>query len=373
MTPETATVPAAAPTAPVSTPAPAAPETPATVSATVDAAVKGDFAAFADAHTANRKGAPQAKVAAAPNPSEPAAPVTTEPAQQTQPPPISRRQQDANERIRQAVERATADLIAENARLKQQVQPRQAAQPQTQQPAPQPETPEWERYAALPGAPNQNDFDDYAKFTAALSLFIADTRYAEREAAGQARQTHDELTAAQRARVDTFTQQLDSARVADPEFVSKLTPEVRALKPFDALAPGEPSGPANVVAEQVFDSPIAPAVLLHFSQHPEALARLTSVPDSIKALPRAAQAKAHIQWIVREFGKLEATLDTAAPAAASAPAPAASPVTSAPPPVPALTRAGSTANPKDTALARGDFAAFQDADRAERIARRRAS
>jgi len=352
---------------PTVTPAPAPPTPPPTVPASVDAVTKGDYQAFHESEAATRIGTPKAPVAVAPElpKVESAAPEQVQPPVAPTAPTLSKRQQDANERIRQAVERATADLRAENDRLRRGVAQPPAVEPQAQR------EPEWKRFAAMPDAPKLADFESVEDHSAAMALFIADARHAERSAAEHSRSLSEQLTAAQVARVEAFGAQLEAAKVADPTFIDALTPEVRALKPFSALQPGEAAGPHNVVAEQVFDSPIAPQVLRHLSAHPGELARLTTMPPSILALPRAAQAKAHIQWIVREFGKLEGQLESTTPEPqASTPA---SPISAAPPPLPVLTRAGSSADPKAAALAKGDFASFSALERADRAAKRRSA
>ena len=359
MEPSAIETPAAPAAAPVSAPA--------TVSASVDAVTKGDFSAFHDSEASTRRGAPKPSVEV--KAETPAAPVAESPATTptTEARALSKRQQDTNERIRQAVERATENLRRENEQLRRGSAPAEPAQ------APAQREPEWKRYAAMPDAPKLAEFDSVEDHAAAMALFVADVRHEERTAADQARSFSEQLTVAQQARVEAFGAQLEAAKVADPAFVDALTPEVRVLKPFSALQPGEAGGPHNVVAEQIFDSPIAPQVLRHLSTHPDILTRLTTMPPSILALPRAAQAKAHIQWIVREFGKLEGQLEAVADAATPAPAaaPVASPISAAPPPLPTITRAGHSADPKAAALAKGDFAAFAAMERADRAAKRR--
>lgn len=333
-----------------------APAQAAPVSAGFDAASKGDFSAFQSASDAARVGKPLADVAAS---TETPAPADT-PAQ-AEARTVSKRQQETNERIREAVERATADTRAELARLRADLTPK----PAPAQPA-EPTVAEWKRIHALPDAPKLAQFDTVEEHAAAMAYFVHKTLSTESTAADRQRADH-ERTTAQTQRIDTFVKQLHETRAADPTFVSKLTPEMRALKPFGGLAPGETGGPRNVVAEQVYDSPIAPQVLLHFSQHPEALAAIEAMPAEIAALPPRLRARAHIQHIVLEYGKLEGSLVSAArPAAPST-------ITNAPPPPPSVSsRAGSSADPSAAAVAKGDFGAFQrqeDAKRRERFAR----
>jgi hypothetical protein len=354
------------PTAPAS---PAAPTQ--TISAARAASDKGDFAAFEEATLAERRGTPLARVAA--TPATPTAPPTSEPpaapappAQEPAQPPaadraVSKRQQQINNYERKIAEqdqriRALEASLTRPAPPERQppapAQPSQAQPTQTWQDSvrrpdlSQPMLGEEQFFQRFPDAP----YSAYARYA---------VRYEDHAERAQAQQSseQEQLTTAQHARVEKFVGQLDQARASDPEFVNKLTPEVRNLKPFAALAPGEASGPLNVVAEQVFDSPIAPQVLLHFSQHSDALQRLATMPPEIAAMPPAQRARAHIQWIVKEFGKIEAALEQ--PAVAAEPAAAApSPISAAPPPAPILSRVGTSTDPQAAAFARGDFATW---------------
>ncbi len=142
------------------------------------------------------------------------------------------------------------------------------------------------------------------------------------------------------------------------------------LKPFAALAPGEAGGARNVLGEQVYSSPVAPALLKHFSQHPDELTRLETVPPHLATLPPGMRTRAHIEWMVKEVGKLEGRLEAAIPAAAPAVA-SPSTITAAPPPPPQVSRTGATADPIASALKRDDLGAFMRADLDRKIAKAR--
>jgi hypothetical protein len=328
----------------------------------------GDYRA---ARRAERVGKPLPVVEATSDP----APAT--PASPTEPKPLSRKereQQDANDRVRRAVEAATADLRAQLDQLKAAPPAPRSEAPAPAAPAapatPEKKEPAYKRYLAMPDAPKLADFDSVEEHSAAMAVFIDEQRTEERATADRQRTESDSLTEAQRIRSDKFVKQLHDARATDPEFVNKLTPEVRNdVKPFAALKPGEASGPINVIGEQVYDSPIAPKLLLHFSQHPEDLKRLITVPADIQALPAAARVRAHTQWMVREFGKLEGRLESpATPAAPSTPKPKT--LTDAPPAAVDLgRRPAEAADPKAGAVKRGDTRAYREIRRQERLAR----
>jgi hypothetical protein len=276
---------------------------------------------------------------------------------------LSRRQQQINDYERRIAEQDQRIRALES----------RPATPAAQEPAPAPAAPEWKKYRDMADAPKMADFDSVEDHAAAMALFIADKRADDRARVDQERSTAEQLTAAQQQRVETFVTQLHDARAADPEFVNKLSPVVRDhVKPFAALRPGENSGPVNVIGELVYDSPIAPKVLLHLSTNPDALKRLLTPPPHVLALPRAAQANAHTQWMVREFGKLEGSLETpSAPATPVAPAPVPKLVTDAPAPPHTLgARPAPAADTRSAVIKSGNTRAYREMRRKERALER---
>ena len=338
-------------------PLPAAPAVaPETQPATQAAVISGSTADYRTAKRAERAGKPLAAVPVqAEATSEPVAePVKTEPRKST------RDDTYISDRIREGVERGTAEVRAEIERLKQQLQTH----------APAREAPK--AYTGIdPSDPKPapdafESHDDYLDARDEWNERRIERKQAKAAEGVRVTQEHQELTAAQQARVQKFADQLDAATKTDPEFSKKLTPEVRALKPFEALAPGERGGPENVVAAQIFDSPIAPQVLVHFSEHPEALARLIAMPADIQAMPQRVRTHHHIQWIVKEFGKVEAALS--APATKETPAPAPSKtLTSAPSPAQTLgSRPAAAVDPKAAAVKSQNTTAYREICRRER-------
>lgn len=350
-----------------------------TIPATTAAVISGKTSEYRDARRAERAGKPLAAVPVAtsavsdPTPSAPAAPVP-----ETR--QLSHRQQQINERAQKAVDSATAALREENARLKADLAratvPR-GTPPAAPAPAPiaaqPPPTavqtePDWKRYTHLDGAPKLADFDTIEEFNAAQFVFFRDQDTRESLHRAEAEAT----TAAQRVRIDKFLGQLTDARTADPDFAAKLSDTVKHhVKPFAALRPGEAAGPMNIIGEYVYDSPIAPKVLMELSQHPDVLERLVAVPAHLTAWPAGpARAKAHIEWMVKEYGKLEGRLETP-PAPAAAPQPPPKTLTDVPATVTQLgSRAGEAADPKAAAVRKGDTRAYREIRRQERAAGR---
>lgn len=341
MEPTSAVVPEAAPAPPV------ADITPETQPATAAALGTQNVRDYRAARAAERLGKPLPDVPT-PEPDEPVAAVSK---------PVSKRQAQINDYERRIAQSDQRIRALEDQLRQPPLAPREPPPIDSR-----PTEPAWKRFAAAPDAPKLADFDSVEEHTAAMALFIVDRRQAE----AQQRADGEALTATQQTRIDTFVERLNHSKVSDPEFVNKLTPEVKALRPFAALAPGEASGPLNVIAEQVFDSPIAPAVLVYFSEHPEELARLATVPPELRTLAGPQQAHAHIRWMTREFARIEARLEPTLPA----PSPVKL-VTSAPAPAVTLgARPAAPADPIKTAVEKGNFSDFRKARQVERTAAR---
>lgn len=188
----------------------------------------------------------------------------------------------------------------------------------------------------------------YEQYLDERSDFRAEQRSQQQQA--KERATAEQTTKATRAQ--GFSSRLKDAVTADPQFMSKLSPQIAGLVPLDALEPGQPMTPWNVIGQEILISPIGPVLMRHFSEHPEELTDLATLsPDGI----------------VRRMGKLEARLETAQ-------APAVRPVktvTDAPPPPQTLGRR--PALPVDDAadaVARDDFRAFRDSANRREIAAR---
>lgn len=338
--------------------APAPPDaTPATISATRDAANKGDFSAFDSAHTANRRGAPMPAVEAK---TDPAAPVERT---------ISKRQEDINTKIREAVERATADTNAEIARLKSQLAT--PAAPRREEPAPAapvpPKTPEWKRFMAMPDAPKLADFESVEEHAIAAALFINETVHQERIAGDRARQTDESRAKFLTEHGQRYGERLQEAAKADPTIVTKINPAIMAARPLSGLDKGQPRTFANAVAETGLFSPNPAGLYVYLTDHPEEAAQIAALPSEEHAL--------------RALAQLDGRLNPGTPAVPAAPAdPAPSPaasraavpstITAAPPPPQTVTRAGSGTDPKAAALKNGDFETFHKLETAKKQAER---
>ena len=137
-----------------------------------------------------------------------------------------------------------------------------------------------------------------------------------------------------------------------------------------------------------YQSEAAPAVLLHFSQHPEALTALETVPAALAQqypvrmgphprdpqqqvdLNAPARAQAHMLFMKDAFHRLEGRLLADTASAEARPAGSSSTVTTAPKPATTLRRAGNTLDPKAAALKNRDFASYSKTRSAERLASR---
>lgn len=346
------------------------------------AVASGDTKAFRAARLAERVGKPLSDVAASASdqtvdvesPSgatgEPATPAAT-----GQPEALTakqRRERDADDRLRQRVADAVSVKDAEIAELR-----RQLTQPTPPRREPAAAEPPKTFTEAIKAPDVSRDMLTEEQFfeqfpEAPLSAY---TRYAvsydgaAERAAAQRTSDETQLTAAQQARADSFYQRVNAAKLADPTFAAKVSAEVRELRPFGALLPGQVGGPASVIAENLYDSPVVDKLMVHFSEHPEELRRLQQIPPEIAAWPEAARTRAHIQLIVREIGKLEGRFASGAASTAAPAAPAPKTISDAPEAATTLgTRPHVAGDVKTVAIRKGDTGAYRELRRAERAA-----
>ena len=364
-------------------PSDSAPSAPSPVSASRAAAESGDFGAFDRAEVAKRQGKPLPDVAVSASASaQPEAEGTNgaAPAQA-----VSKRQQVINDYERRIAEQEQRIRALESRRP---AAPESAAngpaaaangQPaQNGQPAAESAKQRVARYLALPDAPKVEEFVSYPDYNAALTLFLNGELAREQTAIQDQRQAlqaqHQRLI----TRDQTFRARLTEAKTADPAFVEHLSDEAKNLGGIaHARRSGVEPGPIHIIGELLYDSPQAVPFLRAISADPSLLPQLVALPPAIAALPPQWRAKAHIDHLVTEFHRLEGRLAYEASQAPPDHGDRADPappnlVSSAPPPPPTLGKAGHSTDPTRSALARGDFEAFDRAEMARKLRQRRA-
>lgn len=331
-------------------PAASAPPTPAPVSATEAAVVSRDFGTFREARQAERAGKPlPSTVPAASSAATPGQPAAGTPASSS---PDSEPGTSADKRSGHGgnAETRIRELLEENKRLK-------AANT-----APASSTPPAASSAVTPAPdsssdprPDPYDLSKYPdgqwdpKFYEDMGRWAArdERRQAEQVAATKARETA--RTEAIRDRNTKFSERL-SAASKEPGFRDAISPDVLALRPTDALQPGEAPSALNALADEIVSSEVGPQLLRHFSEHPEEMRRFAAIRTP--------------QQLLREFVRLESSL-TGGRASAAPPA-APPPVSSAPPPPVSLEgRQHTPADPVRAAVVKQDFNAYRDAKQAQ--------
>lgn len=299
-----------------------------------------DVSAYRTARLAERQGTPLAPEPPAPAPETPETPAPAAETPETPERQLSKRQQDLNERIREAVARVTAEKDAEIARLR------------TAAPAPPTEPAK----VTEPPRPKLTDFEaaigsTYSTYAEAVEAYqdARDAWKAAEQTRGEAERTaqREAVTRQQRASemARTYAERM---KAADPTRLANVDPRINALVPVSLLAPGAEAQIGNHVAEAVFTSEDPAGLLEHFSTAAEF--------DRVLALPTAAD-------VYREIGRIEGRRQ--APAA-----PTPKPVTTAPPPPTTLGTKTSDAAAKDTdaAVVSGNVAAYRTARLRERVA-----
>lgn len=339
-----------APSAPAAQPAPT--PAPAPASATDAAVQSGNFKDFRAAKRAERAGTPLATPSAD---SSPAAPATPAASTDATPTPASEPGKPAEKKAdghKGNAETRVRELLTEQRELKAELARLRAGQTQP------PPTPNAEASSAQTPAPASTDdpkpdptdatkypdgqYDP--KFIEDLGRWAARDERRTSDTAAQTKARETARTEASRRRDVKFTERMDAAKAADPEFLDSLSHEVKLLRPTDALGADERITARNALADEILSSDVAPDLLRHFSDHPEDLRRFDAMG------PRD---------LLREFTKLETAIQGKKPAAAPP-----KHVSSAPPPPPRVDGKGTTpADPVRAAVEKGDFAAFRAAKR----------
>lgn len=211
----------------------------------------------------------------------------------------------------------------------------------------------------MPDAPKEADFESFAEFSAATSLFITDQRWTEHQT--RARQDADYQRHVQGVEQisQTATERIEKATKDDPEFKSKVNPDLLKVDIASVRRlNGEKVGPQHVLAEQIARSEHVDKLLLHFSgaEGMTEWSRLCGLPPA---------------ELFRAFGRLEARFESGAPTTAAA-APAPKTLSSAT--APGTTVGGRPSEPidaVDAALKRKDEGGYIAAANARDLAARR--
>lgn len=333
---------------------PADSSAPAPVVTAADHAVaSNDVASFREARRAERSGKPLETPPADSSSAEPAEQAASTDASSA---PASEagtnRRRNADTRVQElltdrARERDRADRAErELAQFRQPAQPSTDAPPAGSSPAAAPAAfPSYDAYLAT------HPDTSYEEYLDQRADFRADQTYRARKAEEQQAAERAQLSRTQQERATKFQERITAVTATDPDFIARISPDVLALKPFDALLPGERPSALNAIAEELLSSPLAPQLMRHFTDHPEVLQHLGTLS------PRE---------LLREMGKLEASFPDANAAVPL------TPVTGAPAPPTVLgTKPAAPANPADAAVASGDVAAYRAARLRQRTANQR--
>jgi hypothetical protein len=195
----------------------------------------------------------------------------------------------------------------------------------------------------------QNEADPYAAWMRACSRWEARQEHKRIDTEREQRAAAETAGKAEEERIKSFKGRINQA--GGNAFLEGVSEEVRALKPAQAAkVAGEPVTARHVVASELIKSDVAPALMKHWTDHPEDLAKFDTCSD----LPA----------LLREFGRQEARVS-------AAPATPAKTVTSAPPPPTTLgSHPVESADRMEAAWRSGDMAAFKAERRRERAAAR---
>lgn len=301
----------------------------------------GDVAGYKAARLAERAGAIAPSTLADSSPAVPAAQAaptgaSPEPASE----PGTPRKKGAESRIEELLRERKADreradrLERELSDLRTRVPP----QPDVTRAAPSPAPADVEPTLAAFEADPDKYPDPYAAYVKAQARWEAreEFRAQQRQAREEAAQQH--AVTEQQTQVETFAKRVAEAKAADPDFLTKISPDLLNITP---RAPQEPATPLNTLGEAILTSAVGPQVMRYLTDHADELRALLDQPE--RAL------------LLRAFGRLEAKLTTD-----DTPAAPVKTITSAPAPQNVLGhKPGSPANELEGAVRSGDVAEYK--------------
>lgn len=268
---------------------------------------------------------------------------------------------DAREKQIRERQAALREQLAETDRLERELADRQA---RLTTPAQKPDAIEdsstpaqakrvFEQYVNDPKAPKLESYEDYNAWAIDMMDYVTDRKLDARETASRERLDQQRQDTELRMAVETSKQRVKAFQEKTPDFAARVNPKLLDIAPISALREGDPIGPHNFIAEQMWRSEYPAEFALHFSEHPEDFQALMEMPD-----PAA---------IVRRMGRLEARFGEQAEGQSreTTPVPKTIPDDDELPAVIGR-KAPITATGTETALKSKDFAAYESAWKRER-------
>lgn len=208
---------------------------------------------------------------------------------------------DAREEQIRRRQAALKEQLAETDRLERELADRQA---RLRTPTAKPDAPPdssttaaaaqraFDKYASDPKAPKLEAFESYDAWAIEMMDFITDRKFEARET--EAQQRSQELAKARELEtaVESSATRLKAFAEKTPDFHSRVRPELLNIAPISALKEGDPIGPHNFIAEQIWRSEYPGELALHFSEHPEEFQALMALPDPAAILRRIGRIEA---------------------------------------------------------------------------------
>lgn len=143
--------------------------------------------------------------------------------------------------------------------------------------------------------PQEAEFETYPDFVEATARWAArqERRAAEAEQVRRAQ-------ASQRAQrigghVDAFKDRVAKAAEADESFMERTAALARALQPSFTLPKGRQPGPIHVLTDEIITSQSAPALMEHFSAHPEDFRRIATLRGPHEIARAVAKIEARLE------------------------------------------------------------------------------
>jgi hypothetical protein len=204
-------------------------------------------------------------------------------------PPRAAKNKTTKQRIDKVVwEREEARKEANS--LREQLSSLQSATPPAPDKAVQ-SVPASKEAATVDNGPSESDYQEYGDFIAAKARWAARQEVGEAIAYANNYREQETIKSQQEERASNFANKLESSTSDDPDFLTRINPEVLNLRPAMSLQEGETPDGGTAIADLLVDSESPKQMMEYLSSNEDDFRRISAL---------------HPMLAMRELGRIEA-------------------------------------------------------------------
>lgn len=151
--------------------------------------------------------------------------------------------------------------------------------------------------------PDPNNYETHDEYLDARDEYNRqkwDAEQQDRQRAAAVQQQAHAFVAHIQQVANTHAERVAQASESDPDFLSRVTPDVAAICPSIEMQPGEPLQASHIVADEIIRSEKGPALMLHFSAHPDEFQRILALRTRTR--DEIEEVKFEVRHVARSLG-----------------------------------------------------------------------